>query len=120
MADTSLASEKPPANFRHPSSPVTVQISIGGMTCASCVRALTEAISEHEGIVNVSVNLLGKSASVTVAHDGLVDTVLAAIGDAGFDGEVISVTPILGPNHPVDGALTSRMVELKVTGMPDK
>jgi len=93
------------------------------MTCASCVRALTEALSDNEGISDVSVNLLGKSASAVIARAELVDSLVEFVGDAGFECEVISVTPFVPPNFsgPSKTATTisSRVVALEVKEMPD-
>jgi Cu+-exporting ATPase len=41
-------------------------ISVGGMTCAACVRRVEEALKTVEGVSEVSVNLA--TARATVIH----------------------------------------------------
>ena len=43
-----------------------VTISVGGMTCAACVRRVENALKEVEGVVDVNVNLA--TARATVIH----------------------------------------------------
>ncbi|MDP2855006.1 MAG: heavy metal translocating P-type ATPase [Smithellaceae bacterium] len=43
-----------------------ITISVGGMTCAACVRRVENALKEVEGVVEVSVNLA--TARATVIH----------------------------------------------------
>ncbi len=76
--------------------PSAVQLAVGGMTCVACVRAITEAVSEIEGVSEISVNQLGKSASVVVTRNALVDSVVTLIEDIGYECQVISVTPYRG------------------------
>ncbi|KNC83138.1 hypothetical protein SARC_04589, partial [Sphaeroforma arctica JP610] len=49
----------------------TATLSVGGMTCASCVHNIETHLSKQEGIVAVSVNLLTASAKVTFDQDVL-------------------------------------------------
>lgn len=74
--------------------PSALQLAVGGMTCVACVRAITEAVSEIEGVSEISVNQLGKSASVVVARNALVDSVVTLIEDIGYECQVVSITPI--------------------------
>ena len=43
-----------------------VSISVGGMTCAACVRRVENALKNVEGVVDVNVNLA--TARATVVH----------------------------------------------------
>ncbi|HRY37748.1 MAG TPA: copper ion binding protein, partial [Smithellaceae bacterium] len=43
-----------------------ITISVGGMTCAACVRRVENALKEVEGVLDVSVNLA--TARATVIH----------------------------------------------------
>ncbi len=42
-----------------------VILRIGGMTCVMCEKTITEALSQLDGVVNVSVNLATEKATVT-------------------------------------------------------
>ena len=74
--------------------PSAVQLAVGGMTCVACVRNLTDAVSELEGVSEISVNLLGKSASAVVAKTALVDSMVTLIKDIGFECQLVSIMPI--------------------------
>ena len=62
-------------------------ITIDGMHCQHCVKAVTEALQAVEGVSSVAVSLEAKNAVVegTAANEALKE----AIEDIGFD--VVSV-----------------------------
>ncbi|CAN5559614.1 heavy metal translocating P-type ATPase [soil metagenome] len=63
-----------------------LDIPIGGMTCASCVRRVEKAIARVEGVESVSVNLATERA--TVAFDPMLvepSRLTAAVTGAGYD-----------------------------------
>ncbi|EMD40876.1 hypothetical protein CERSUDRAFT_111457 [Gelatoporia subvermispora B] len=64
------------------------------MTCASCSNTITDILSEIPGVSKVTVNLLGNSATLTVSRSELVENVVEAIEDAGYEAEVISTEPL--------------------------
>jgi copper chaperone len=61
-------------------------IAVGGMTCNGCVRSVTNAVSQVNGVRSVEVSLAGKAA--TVEYDPAATSpaaIAAAIEGAGFD-----------------------------------
>lgn len=104
-----------------PSSPssdeFTAQISIGGMTCASCVNTVTAAVQELEFISDVTVNLLTNSA--TLVYFGPrenIDLVIEKIDDIGFEAFLDEVNPV--PKAPSPGrSSTGYVSEISITGM---
>lgn len=40
-------------------------VSIGGMTCPSCVSTIEEALQKREGVIGAEVNLAGQQAVIT-------------------------------------------------------
>ena len=58
---------------------------VEGMTCDHCVRAVRAEVAEVPGVVDVQVDLAGKS--VTVTSEGAVDdeAVRAAVEEAGYE-----------------------------------
>jgi len=74
--------------------PSAVQLAVGGMTCIACVRTLADAVSELDGVSEISVNLLGKSASMVVARTAIVDSMVTLIKDIGYECQLISIMPI--------------------------
>jgi Cu+-exporting ATPase len=90
---TAKGNEKSPACVS--ASGVAVRLAVGGMTCVACVRAITGALSKLEGVSDISVNQVGKSASVVVTSADLVGSIAMVIEDIGYDCKVISVTPVV-------------------------
>ncbi len=77
---------------------VTVDISVGGMSCASCVASLEAALGRVPGVAQVSVNLATERATITYDADVTsVQTLAQAIEDAGYQVRTETVTlPIHG------------------------
>ena len=63
----------------------TTTYTVTGMTCAHCVRAVTEAVGAVPGVRDVAVDLA--SGGGTVTSDGPVDVeaVRAAVDEAGYE-----------------------------------
>src|SRR5271169_2680480 len=78
------------------------------MTCQSCVKSVTSALSALEGVKNVSVSLPNSSASInfdpTVVNE---DQLVEAIEDCGFD-----TTPIEQDTSPLLKQEPHDLVEL--------
>jgi copper chaperone len=64
---------------------VTTSWTVTGMTCDHCVRAVTEEVSEVDGVTGVEVDLA--SGRVTVQSEGALDPaeVAAAVDEAGYE-----------------------------------
>ena len=58
---------------------------VEGMTCDHCVRAVRAEVAEVPGVTDVTVDLAGKS--VTVSSEGEIDAaaVKAAVEEAGYE-----------------------------------
>ncbi|MEA1872607.1 MAG: heavy metal translocating P-type ATPase [Chloroflexota bacterium] len=71
---------------------------VGGMTCASCVARLEEALSSVSGVISASVNLASEKATVEYLEGtGLAD-MRRAVKDAGYE---------LGPEAQALGDVTT-------------
>ena len=67
-------------------TPASLDIGIGGMTCASCVARVEKALLKVPGVQQASVNLATESARVLVLPDGPSEARLSrAIRDAGYE-----------------------------------
>ncbi len=73
-------------------------LPISGMTCASCVTHVEEALKGVPGVIQASVNLATERASVTYNPDDTeVAELVKAVRDAGYDVPVEKVSfPIIG------------------------
>ncbi|MFC1932398.1 heavy metal translocating P-type ATPase [Chloroflexota bacterium] len=58
---------------------------VGGMTCASCVARVEEALSSVPGIVSTSVNLASEKATVEYTEGTNIADLKRAVKDAGYE-----------------------------------
>ncbi|OSZ71493.1 cation-translocating P-type ATPase [Hydrogenophaga sp. IBVHS1] len=67
---------------------IQIDLSIGGMTCASCVTRVEKALTKQPGVIDASVNLATESARVTLTAgdeaEGLA-RIKRAVRDAGYE-----------------------------------
>ena len=72
---------------------MTLELGIGGMSCASCVRRVERALERVPGVTEVAVNLATERAHVT-ARAGSIDaaTLAAAVTNAGYEARPIEST----------------------------
>ena len=81
----------------------TVNLSIGGMTCASCVARVEKKLNKLDG-VSASVNLATESARITAPSAVSVDDLLAAVARAGYTGALLDAA---SPNESATTASAS-------------
>ncbi|MCU4582192.1 heavy metal translocating P-type ATPase [Acinetobacter gyllenbergii] len=67
-----------------------IELSIEGMTCASCVSRVEKALSAVSGVKTASVNLATERATVT--GNASVESLIAAIDKAGYDAKEIQTS----------------------------
>jgi Cu+-exporting ATPase len=58
---------------------------VGGMTCASCVARVEEALSSVPGIISASVNLASEKATVEYLEGTALADMRRAVKDAGYE-----------------------------------
>ena len=67
-------------------SPSSVDIGIGGMTCASCVSRVEKALKKVPGVQEATVNLATESARIVMAPgDNIEARLRRAVRDAGYE-----------------------------------
>lgn len=66
-------------------------IAIGGMTCASCSKAITSELKEKDWIQNVVVNLISNSATVDFLGEEHQNDIIETIEDIGYEATIDSV-----------------------------
>ncbi|MFZ2647362.1 MAG: heavy metal translocating P-type ATPase [Lactococcus chungangensis] len=66
----------------------TQSFVITGMTCANCVMRVDKALHDSDKILEASVNLATEKAKVVMQDDCDVETVIAAVRQAGYDAIV--------------------------------
>jgi P-type Cu+ transporter len=80
-----------------PRTEVRTELSVSGMSCASCANTISDGLKTQRtrGIFSCDVNVMGNSA--TVVHDSSrfsPDDVAALIKQIGYSAEVITSSPI--------------------------
>ena len=74
-------------------APTSVDIGIGGMTCASCVARVERALKRVPGVQEATVNLATESARVLISPGEDVQARLRrAVRDAGYDPRAADAT----------------------------
>lgn len=68
------------------------KVLIEGMSCNHCVHHVTEALSEIDGVSNVTVKLEEKQALIEVENNSLDEAIKFAIDEAGY--EVVGIEAI--------------------------
>ena len=64
----------------------SLDISVGGMTCASCVGRVEKALKKVHGVVTASVNLATESARIEFTDDPTIEARLRrSVRDAGYE-----------------------------------
>ena len=86
------------------------ELSIGGMTCASCAMRVEKALAKLPGVASVSVNLATEKATVnlTDATSG-IDALVAAVTKAGYQA-----TPIIAEAAPATGPSEAERVHQRI------
>lgn len=60
-------------------------LAVGGMTCASCVNAIKDALDKKDWITEVAINLVSNSATVEFLGKEHADDLVESIEDLGYD-----------------------------------
>jgi Cu+-exporting ATPase len=85
-------------------SPITYDIGIGGMTCASCVARVEKALKKTPGVLSATVNLATESARVEVASNDVSDARLRrAVREAGYEPRTPEAQADAGRESPWAG-----------------
>jgi Cu+-exporting ATPase len=64
----------------------TLDLSIGGMTCASCVSRVERALKKVPGVLQASINLATESARIEYeANEQMPARLMRAVRDAGYE-----------------------------------
>ena len=91
----------------------TLTMSVGGMTCASCVRRVERKLGKLDG-VKAEVNLATESARITLTSPHSNEELESVVNTAGYSGTVTSRSE----SAPADGAPTSGDSTGRDTGTP--
>ena len=71
--------------------PHRLTLSVGGMTCGSCITAVTQALSVIPGVRDISVSLLNNSATATLDNKNIVPDAVEAVTTIGYEADIVSI-----------------------------
>ncbi|KAK9342673.1 hypothetical protein V1522DRAFT_415410 [Lipomyces starkeyi] len=90
-----------------------VTATIGGMTCASCVNALTEAFEPLDFVLETNITLLTNSGTFVVDNPNKLDVIRETIEDVGYECGDINIVE----DRSTAIKNQSRTITLRVDGM---
>ena len=122
MGSRSLANMSSPLNTPFPQ--LSLDIGIGGMTCASCVGRVERALKKVGGVQDATVNLATESARIAYTGDAQMPARLRrAVRDAGYEPRTPvqmdatdDASPWAGLGPVLIGALLSAPLALPMVG----
>ncbi len=100
-----------------------VTIPVSGLTCASCVGHVRQALEEQPGVTAANVNLITRQATVSFHPSGTsVETLVEAIRSRGYGAELPAVRTSLAEEQAAqEAAQTEEYIDLRrkaiVTGV---
>uniref|UniRef100_UPI0023F51D8F heavy metal translocating P-type ATPase n=1 Tax=Ferrimicrobium acidiphilum TaxID=121039 RepID=UPI0023F51D8F len=72
-----------------------IVLEVSGMTCASCVRRVENALSKVPGVTGASVNLATETAEVELERPIDTDQLIGAVSSAGYGAEIVGASQTL-------------------------
>lgn len=81
----------------------SIDIAINGMSCASCVSTVENALRKIPAVESASVNLATERAHIELSKDLSHEAIVKVVVDAGYGARVISPEHT---HHHVDGVVT--------------
>ncbi|WP_323814716.1 heavy metal translocating P-type ATPase [Cellvibrio sp. NN19] len=66
-----------------------LELSIGGMNCASCVSHVERALAKVDGVESVSVNLTTERAHLNLSKPVATETLIQKVQQAGYSAQLI-------------------------------
>ena len=93
----------------------TLTMSVGGMTCASCVRRVERKLGKLDG-VSAEVNLATESARITLTAPHSNEELEAVVAAAGYSGQITSRSEAA----TADGAPAAGSNADRATGTPTR
>ncbi|MEO4045989.1 heavy metal translocating P-type ATPase [Pseudomonas sp. CAU 1711] len=75
----------------------SLELNLGGMTCASCAGRIERALSGVPGVRRASVNLASERAHIEMLEGTPGAALIAAVEDAGYSASLLDATPRQDP-----------------------
>ncbi|MGI5507227.1 heavy metal translocating P-type ATPase [Lentzea sp. CA-135723] len=95
----------------------TIEISIGGMTCASCAARIERKLNRLDG-VEASVNYATEKARVSYAGDLTPEDLVKVVEDTGYTAELPAAATEAAPETDPARTLRDRLITSAVLSVP--
>ena len=69
----------------------TLNLAVGGMSCASCSSAVEKALLKVQGVHNATVNLATEKAQVEFVAPATPEAIAQSVINAGYEAEILNV-----------------------------
>jgi len=92
-------------------------LAVGGMTCSTCSRAISEELRTKIWSRGVSVNLIANSATVDFIGRENAEKIVECIEDIGYEATLDTMSKIIDADEAISGMVPSRSVSIRVDGM---
>ncbi|WEW54965.1 hypothetical protein PRK78_000392 [Emydomyces testavorans] len=109
------SAEDPVVKSRH-GDLYLADLSISGMTCGSCVAAITRSLNTLSFVNRVVINLLGHSGRIEFEGEANLQEILESIDDLGYEAAVVDCRPLVC-SKDADNGPKARTIQIKVDGM---
>ncbi|MFP5482378.1 MAG: cation transporter, partial [Gammaproteobacteria bacterium] len=86
----------------------TIDIAVGGMSCASCSSAVEKALLATPGVISATVNLATEKARVQQAKPDLLQNAIEAVQKAGYDAEPVKTDLPAGQSGQQPAAIAQK------------
>ncbi|KAJ9351102.1 hypothetical protein DTO280E4_8397 [Paecilomyces variotii] len=115
--EASVDEVKPKSRSGKEPTTYMAEISIGGMTCGSCVGAVTRGLEELPFVKSVAVDLLSNSGKVEFEGRDNLDKISEKVDDLGYDCSVVNCHPVDPNGDETTEVSTTRTVMIRVDGL---
>ncbi|KAK2831026.1 hypothetical protein FQN49_007075 [Arthroderma sp. PD_2] len=111
------SAEKVSLRQEAPKDGYLANVSIKGMTCSSCVGAVTRALDACPYVTNATIYLLGNSGRVEFQGKENLNDIICRIEDLGFEATIVDCGPLNGGSPAPGESTQKRTIQIKVEGM---
>ncbi|MDV3134426.1 heavy metal translocating P-type ATPase [Mycobacterium sp. 29Ha] len=91
-----------------------VELSVDGMTCASCANRIEKKLNKIEG-VTATVNFATEKARVEFGDDVTAEQLVATVADAGYQAHLPVPDPVVTDDDPTSALRTRLLICLALT-----
>lgn len=101
-----------------PSHNHAVDIAVTGMSCASCVATVENALRKLPDVESASVNLATERAHIELANDIPHQNIVKAVVDAGYGASIVLPEQAHAHHHEEDSATGTNIVIAAILSFP--